>query len=196
MTVIPHGLQVPAEMPPRPPAASGKLRVLYLGGISWQKGVHVLVEAANKLPAGIEVMIYGDLKVHAEYAAGLQRRAGANVTLAGRLEHDQIWPALTAADLLVVPSIWYENAPMTILEAKAARTPVVASDLGALPEHVRDGLDGLLFPPGDAAALGRLLMMLYERPERLDQLRLSIGPVRTIEDHVRDVEDVYRSIIH
>jgi len=194
VTIINHGIQVPAKMPPRQRVDDGKLRVIYLGGISWQKGVHVLIEAAKALPVGIEVTIYGDLSAHAAYAAGLQRQAGDVVTLAGRLERDAVWPALAAADVMVVPSIWYENSPITIYEARAARTPVIASDLGALPEHVHDRLDGLLFSPGDPAALGRLLLMLYDHPEQLDRLRDGIKPVRSIEDHVQDIEEVYRSV--
>jgi glycosyltransferase involved in cell wall biosynthesis len=195
ITVIRHGLQLPDELPPREPPA-GRLRVVYLGGIAWQKGVHVLVEAANRCPANIQVTIYGDLGTQPDYAAALIRQTRqANVNFAGRLEHEKVWPALAAADVVVVPSLWYETSSLIAAEAQAAGAVVIASNVGALPERVTDGQDGLLFPAGDAAALRRLLLELLDRPERLHQLQAGIVPVRRIEQHVQDIEALYQSVL-
>ena len=65
-------------------------------------------------------------------------------------------------DVLVVPSMWIENAPFIIREAFAAGVPVIASNLGGMAEMVKDGVDGLLFPPGDAVSLGGCLRRLIE----------------------------------
>jgi GT2 family glycosyltransferase len=73
-------------------------------------------------------------------------------------------------DVLVVPSIWIENAPFIIREAFAAGVPVVTSDLGGMAEMVREGVDGLLFPAGDAAALGAILRRLADDRPLLDAL--------------------------
>jgi glycosyltransferase involved in cell wall biosynthesis len=199
LVVVPHGIELPAEMPPRRAAApgepsSGQLQVVYLGGISRQKGIHVLIEAASDLPAGIQVTIYGDMSAQPDYAARLRRQAqGAAVTFAGRIERQQIWPALATADVVVVPAIWYETSSLIAQEARAAGALVIASDLGALPERLSDGQDGLLFPPGDARTLRRLLLDLHARPERLRELQAAITPVRGIDEHVRDIEAVYRA---
>jgi len=196
ITVVRHGIEVPEELPARHESAAGQLRVVYLGNIAWQKGVHVLVEAANDCPPGIEVTIYGDLDNQPEYAAGLRRLAqrGA-VTFAGRLEREQVWPMLATADVAVVPSLWYETSSLIAAEAQAAGVVVIASNLGALPERVADGQDGLLFPAGDAAALRRLLEALLEQPDWLGRLQKGIRPVRGIEEHVRDIQELYRASI-
>jgi glycosyltransferase involved in cell wall biosynthesis len=196
MIVVPHGIQAPEEMPPKGRPAAGELNVAYLGGIAWQKGVHVLVEAANEMPAGIKITIYGDLGIHQEYANGLQLQArNPGLTFSGRLEREKVWQVLVAADVIVVPSIWYENSPIIVLEARTAGTPVIASDLGALPEQVVNDQDGLLFPAGNAAALRKLLIELLAHPERLRELRNTIRPATRIEDHVRDIEALYRSVL-
>jgi glycosyltransferase involved in cell wall biosynthesis len=195
LLVVPHGIQMPAEMPARHrTVAGGGLQIIYLGGISWQKGIHILIEAAKDLPAGVQVTIYGDLSAQANYSAALRRQArGAAVTFAGRLEREQVWPALAAADIVVIPSLWYETSSLIAQEARAAGALVIASNLGALPERLTDGQDGLLFPAGDALALRRLLLELHSQPQRLRDLQAAITPVRQIDDHVRDIEAVYRS---
>jgi glycosyltransferase involved in cell wall biosynthesis len=196
MVVVPHGIQLPDEMPAPGRPVTGELKVVYLGGITWQKGVHVLVEAATGLPDGIQVTIYGDLSTQAEYSAALRRQArSAKVIFAGRLERDEVWLALAAADVVVVPSLWYETSSLIAQEARAAGALVIASNLGALPERLTDGQDGLLFPAGDADVLRRLLRELHAHPERLGELQAAITPVRQIDDHVRDVEAVYRSVL-
>jgi glycosyltransferase involved in cell wall biosynthesis len=82
-----------------------------------------------------------------------------------------------------------------IQEAFAAKVPVVASRLGALKEKVRDGVNGRLFEPGNPEALACLLQEIAEDPRLLDALRANIQPVTTVEQHVQELEGVYRSLI-
>lgn len=64
---------------------------------------------------------------------------------------------MARADWVVVPSLWWENAPLVIEEARAAGRPVIASGIGGMAERVADGVDGLHVPPGDAAALAETM---------------------------------------
>ncbi|MFO0981679.1 MAG: glycosyltransferase [Planctomycetota bacterium] len=82
------------------------------------------------------------------YVAALQQRAAADrrVVFAGRIAPEQVAAVLADIDVLVVPSLWYENSPLTIREAYLARVPVIATDLGGMREHVRAGEGGVLFP--------------------------------------------------
>ena len=68
-------------------------------------------------------------------------------------------------DVLVVPSIWYENAPLVIQEAFLSRTPVIASRIGGIPELVKDGVNGLLFDAGDPRDLKAKLEYVMNYPE-------------------------------
>jgi glycosyltransferase involved in cell wall biosynthesis len=90
-----------------------------------------------------------------------------------------------------VPSRWYENGPGVIFEAFAAGVPVVATDLGGMSEFVRHEENGLLFGLEDASGLARQLRRLIEEPGLLDRLRAGIGPVKTVQDNVDELEALY-----
>ena len=195
---IPHGIDTIGVLP-RPPASSGgPLRVAYLGGISWQKGVHVLVDAVTGLqPSMVTLKVYGDLTVFPDYGRHLAHLAAGHphVEFAGRLSRSEVWQALSRADLLVVPSLWYETAALVIQEAFAARVPVIASRLGALAERVRDQVDGLLVPPGGPDALRATLLSLANDRRSLERLRAQIRPVMTVHEHVDQVLSLYRHLV-
>lgn len=180
-------------------ARSGPLRVGFAGALIPSKAPHVLLEAAALLPAGsIEVHLFGEpLPFHGDrsYPERLRELPGWRaVRRSGVVPHAEMPAALGRMDVLVVPSIWVENAPFVIREAFAAGTPVLASDLGGMAEMVGDGLDGLLFPPGDAAALARRLARLIEEPELIGRLRGGISRPMSIAEDAEQLEDLYRRL--
>lgn len=193
--IIPHGIAPPAQMPPRP--RQKEFLIGYIGGISSQKGVHVLIEAVNQLTdLDVQLTIYGDLTAFPDYAAQLQAQVShPQIYLAGRLPHEALWRGLAGFDLLVVPTLWYETASLIVQEAFAARVPVVASNIGVMPERVQDGVDGRLFPPGDVSALAAILRHLATDREALAQLQDNIQPVFTIDEHVKAVTAVYQNAL-
>ncbi len=167
----------------------------FLGSLAWQKGVHVLIEAFNRLPAGAATLtIYGNDTTFPEYGANL--RAAANhpgIRFAGALDYRRVGAALRGLDCLIVPSLWYENSPLVVQEAYGLGVPVVASRLGALPEKVHDGETGLLFNPGDSLDLARLLQWLIDDPARLAALRARIRPAPTIDEHAAEIAAIYEA---
>lgn len=173
------------------------LHFAYVGGLAWQKGVHILIEAFNGLdPSRARLSIYGTEKAFPEYAQRVHALAKTpNITFQGEVDHDQLWLALADVDLLVVPSLWYETFSLVIQEAFATKVPVIASNLGALREAVRHGVDGLLFPPGDPVALRRVLQELVDTPSLLDGLRDNIEPVKSMVEHAGEIETVYARLV-
>ena len=170
----------------------------YVGGISWQKGVHVLVDAVRLLePALAQLVVLGNLEVFPDYSRELRAQAAGceHIRLLGQADRFQVWQTLAETDVLVVPSLWYETAALVIQEAFAAGVPVIASDLGALKERVRHGQDGFLFPAGDSRVLAALLQRLAKEPELLEQLQSGIQPVTEIEEHVSLVLDCYHQVL-
>jgi glycosyltransferase involved in cell wall biosynthesis len=197
--VVGHGIEPPpaTARASRPAAAREASHFAYVGGLSEQKGVHVLVEAVNRLPCQARLTIAGDETAFPSYSAELRRRAvHPGIEFVGRLGRKEVWQLLGQADALVVPSVWYETASLVVQEAFAVGTPVVAAGHGALTERVRHGMDGLLVPPGDVLALAAALQRLMEEPALLDRLRAGIRPVTTMDQHAHQVEAVYREAIH
>ncbi len=177
-------------------AAGEPFRIGYIGGLSRQKGVHVLVAAANRLPNEVETLIYGELTSFPDYVAELRQAAvHPGIRFMGLLPRASFWSSLGALDLLVVPTLWYETYSLIIQEAFAAGVPVVASRIGVIPDVVEDGVGGRLFPHGDAEALGSILLEYIASPERLAALQAKIPPVMTMDDHAERLAAVYREVL-
>ena len=176
--------------------ASKTLRLGFVGSLMASKAPHLLIEAFQRLPPGAATLdIFGGYSAYHgddRYWHQLARWAGdSRLRFHGAVPHDRIREALSAFDVLVVPSIWPETSPIVIREALSAGIPVVASRIGGIPETVQDEVNGLLFQPGDAADLHRVLSRFVEDPSLIDTLRRGIGPVRTMEEDVAFTRGFY-----
>jgi GT2 family glycosyltransferase/glycosyltransferase involved in cell wall biosynthesis len=178
---------------------SRALRLGFLGNQMISKAPHLLLEAAAGLPVGsVSVDLFGacsDYHGDAGYRQQLEPLLGGDgVRVHGPIPHDAVAAALASIDVLVVPSIWPENAPLVIQEAFIAGIPVVASRIGGIPEMVTDGTNGLLFTAGDAADLSRTLARLIDEPGLVDRLRDGIPAVRSIEEDVGFARGLYQTL--
>jgi glycosyltransferase involved in cell wall biosynthesis len=180
------------RIPWRP--SDGPLRVTFLGSLAWQKGVHILAQAFSGLPPGAaRLRIWGDPAVFPAYVDQIrQLLTHPEAQLMGCIANERVGEVLADSDVMVVPSLWYENSPVVIQEARAAGVPVVAADHGALAEKVRHGVDGLSFPPGDVDALRRTLQRLLDEPDLLPCLRANVPAPMDMAEHVQRLEEVYR----
>ena len=171
-----------AELPPRQFASP--LRVGFIGAFSPHKGAHILVEAFRRLKAGgrARLDLYGRLDFAPPYGDELQAAARAveGIRFRGAFPHQEIARVLGEMDVLVIPSVWYENSPLVLLTALAARLPVIVSDMGGLTELVEDGGSGLVTPAGDAEALAAALARCLGQPELLPRLSRGRPPVKSI----------------
>ena len=151
------------------------LRIGFVGTIVWHKGVHVLVDAVRALPASrYELRIFGGWDVAPEYVSELRARAvGLPVRFEGAFEPSQVPEVFAELDVLVVPSLWPENAPLVIQEAFQAGVPVVGARMGGIPEFIREGVTGRLFDPRLPAELTAILRDLIDRPSQLTELAAS-----------------------
>ena len=202
MIVITHGIELPqaqikAALANRSARKAGQLRIGYVGSLGWQKGLHHLIAAVNRLPAAeVTVDIYGGLDTFPDYVADLQAMAThTGIRFNGRISREQIWQAFANMDIFAFPTLWYEASPLTIDEAFAARTPILASDIGAVGEKVKDGIDGLLVPPGDEEALYHALRRLLDDSTLLETLRENIQPVRTMQNQSQEIEALYKTLL-
>lgn len=149
---------------PGPGAHAGGY-ALFVGRLSAEKGIGVLLEAWRRLQADVPLHILGDgpLRETVERAAA----DDARITFEGHVDGARVREAMQSASLLLVPSIWYEGAPLVFAEAAAAGLPVVASRIGGIAECVDEGETGVLLPPGDAQRLAQAVACLLADPGRL-----------------------------
>lgn len=140
---------------PRQRREGPRRRFGYVGGLADHKGVHVLVAAFRRLASpDLTLEIHGDPAVHPEYAAELVRLAAGDprIRFRGPFPEGGQQDVLSGLDVVVMPSVWWENSPMSLLEARAAGAWVVASRIGGVPE-ILPAAAGRLVPPGDVEAL-------------------------------------------
>ncbi|MBI2775669.1 MAG: glycosyltransferase family 4 protein [Chloroflexi bacterium] len=149
---LPNGLAI-GPTPSRVPDRGG--HVLFVGRLVAEKGVNVLLEAARRLPA-VPVVIAGDGPVR----EALTRAAPSNVTFTGHQDQMGLEDLRRRAVAVVSPSVWYENAPLSVLEAMHDGRPVVATDIGGQPELLEQG-GGTLVPTGDAEGLAQAIADLW-----------------------------------
>jgi len=194
LITLPPGLEA-RPMTPRPLRHDGPTRIAYIGGLSWQKGVHILVEAFGQLGGDAELWIAGDETADPAYVGRLRAHSGPRVRFLGRLDRDQVWATLAQVDVVAVPTLWYETFSFIISEAFAAGVPVLASRLGPIADRVRHGEDGMLAPPGDVAAWHAALRQFVETPGWRDHLASGIRPPTTLQEHVDGLEKIYRGLI-
>jgi glycosyltransferase involved in cell wall biosynthesis len=130
---------------------------LFVGRLSIEKGVKTMLEAWRLLGLRAPVLrIAGDGPLAAEVRNTAATVRG--VEWLGQLSREEVLGQMRGAAMLIFPSIWYEGLPLTILEAFACGSPVIASDLGSMPELVADGQTGLLFAPGSADDLAEKVL--------------------------------------
>jgi glycosyltransferase involved in cell wall biosynthesis len=169
----------------------------FIGSIAWQKGVHVLVEAFRHLgDTGAQLRIWGSTEAFPEYARACQQKTERCpwITWGGALDPAQVGEALAWADYLIVPSLWWENSPVTIQEAYAAGIPVIASRLGALCEKVQDEHSGLLFTPGSAQDLAGTVRRTLSEPDLWTNLRAGLPAAVSMSEHVQRLQRMYAMV--
>jgi glycosyltransferase involved in cell wall biosynthesis len=176
----------------RAPGRTGeRLTVAFLGSAYPHKGPHVLVEAAQRTAAELNVKIHGE--VPEQFARKLREldRRGV-VELTGAFAPSEISDLLRDADVVSLPSMWWDCAPLAAFECLSARVPLVVPRLGGLAESVRDGVDGLLFDALDAGDLAEKLDRLALEDGLLERMQAAIEAPPAFSGYVDELEAYYR----
>jgi glycosyltransferase involved in cell wall biosynthesis len=145
--------------------------VLFAGRLAREKGLHTLLKAWAKLTIPITLKIAGDGPLRGDVEALAQTTR--NVQYLGYCARPRVYELMRNAALLVFPSEWYEASPLSVMEAMACGTPVLAADHGSLTEMIVPDQSGWLFPAGDAEALARSIESLFANEDLLRESRFS-----------------------
>lgn len=179
--------------------AAGKLRVGFIGGLSEHKGCHLLISAVRLLPGSMPLVlkIYGKGTDYPEYYEKLKQLAGTDprIHFSGTFSNNMIGMTFAELDVLVVPSIWYENTPLVIYSAQAAGCPVIASNLGGMAEVVEHEKNGLLFKAGDVSALAGAIDRVARDGVLLRRLAANAIKPKSISDYVAKLQIIYQEVL-
>ena len=142
---------------------------LFVGRLSEEKGVLPLLDAWERAGSRLPLRVVGGGPLY-DHVRELSRRLPF-LTLLGPLEADRVREEMRGAMILVVPSLWYEGFPLVVAEAFAAGTPVLTTNLGALPEIVDAGRTGMTFDPRQSGDLARCAASVADHPEHVMAMR-------------------------
>ncbi|MDI4663224.1 glycosyltransferase [Xanthobacter autotrophicus] len=178
---------------PKPPAGDGPVRFGFIGQILMHKGPHLLLQALRLLPAAaFSLDIWGSEQLYPDYARDLRSVAAPMpVTFHAPFEEHRMAEVLSRIDVLVLPSTWFENGPLTLLKALATHTPVVVSDVPGMTEFIQEGIDGFAFPRGDVEALAAVLRRFVEAPDLARSVSAATAYPRTERTMALEVLDLY-----
>lgn len=170
------------------------LQIGFIGTLAPHKGCHVLIKAFKALPLGVAILrLYGNRDEHPEYSRELMRLAEDNngIEFCGTFHNSNISDVLADIDVLVVPSIWYENTPLVVYSAQAAHCPVLASDLPGISSVILDEVNGLLFEAGDTAALTTQLFRFIDEPSLVARLRSNSRQPKSTASYVDELLSIW-----
>lgn len=172
---------------------------LYYGRLIGIKGVHTLLKAAARHPQW-KLVIAGQGEAEADMRRFIAKNELGNVMMLGHVDTPDLIPLIQKAKFTIVPSEWYENYSMTVIESLACGTPVIGARIGGIPEQVKDEHNGLLFASGSVDELAdkmhrlhsnRALCEAYGRNGREQTLQIN-SPDR----HYRRIIKIYEGLLN
>ena len=174
------------------------IRFGFIGSIVHAKGLIVLVQAWKKINSDRAVLkIYGNFSDDPIYAKKVIKIINKckNIQIKGTFNHDQIGIVFSQLDVLIVPSTWFENAPLVIRNAFLAKTPVIGTNLGGISEMITDKKNGLLFENGNVDDLYNKISYFIQHPKSIEKMGKNCPPQKTIIENALELKSIYKSLL-
>jgi len=194
-------INIPNFVDPIPagPKFGGGEYILYFGRLSREKGLSTLIRAVKRFPDSL-LLIAGEGPEKRSLEMLCDRENADNVRFIGQKNPTEIRQLIDRCAFSVLPSIWYENCPLSILESMARGKPVVGSRIGGIPELIGDGRTGLLSRAGDVDDLSEKIgRLLKDRDLRVELGRNGYRDVKiryNKADHCRAILSVYEDLVY
>lgn len=198
--VIWNGLQVERFMSITK-KTSKKIRFSFIGYMGHHKGVNVILEAMLHLKnkERFQLNLVGEGEYKASYIQFVkEHRLNECVRFWGKVDNNRIEDVYSETDVLILPSIWPENQPVSITEAMSAAIPVIASRMGGIPELVEDEITGFLFDAGNDIQLASIIDKLISQQEMIFKLGKNAQlkmKQNTFYNQVNKIVDIYNDLI-
>jgi glycosyltransferase involved in cell wall biosynthesis len=181
-----------------PQSSNDNNYAVYFGRLSYEKGVDILIRAAQLCP-DIPVVIIGTGPDEEILRKMAEENHIPNIAFMGFRQGNELRQIISNSSFAVLPSVVYENCPMSILEAFSLGKPVIGSAIGGIPELIDPSVDGLTFAPGDHENLASQMRILWNnrdaRKEMGHEGRKKIARNFTPERHYRELAKVYEGVL-
>ena len=155
----------------------------YVGRLSREKGVQTLINAARQLPCKLVVVGTGPLKDRLTHESD-------NIRFVGFKEWDELKALLGKAKFMVIPSEWYENNPISVIESLCLGTPVLGADIGGIPELIGEG-NGMLFRAGDEEDLREKIRLMFNKTFNYNDICARARKTYSAENYYNKIIDIY-----
>ena len=171
---------------------------VYSGRLVAEKGILTLIKAMDQVKRS-HLFIAGAGDLEDELKTYVKDHELQNVTFLGHLPSDKLISLVQKAQFSVMPSEWYENYSMSVIESLACATPVLGSHIGGIPEQIKDGWNGLLFDPGNVDQLAEKINYLLDNPQSAIEFghngRLQVERTNNPEIYYREIMSLYESLV-
>ena len=160
---------------------------LYVGRLSTEKGVRTLMEVASSLPYTLKVAGGGPLsdELRGKY------KGNKNIEFLGHQDAEQVSELMSGAVASVVPSEWYENNPLSVIESLCAGTPVIGARIGGIPELI-DAESGVIFESGNKAELANAIREAFKREWNNENIKAKSLERFSPDKHFELISEVYK----
>lgn len=180
------------------PRYDGDNYFVYIGRVSQEKGLRTLVEAMKNIRTS-KLLIVGEGELKTCLEGYTSRKNISNIEFLGHLSGEALKSVVRDSRFVVLPSEWHENCPASILEAFALGKPVIGSNIGGIPELITDGVDGILFEPGNSeelsAKISYLLNAAHLVPQMGENARKKVEEKYNPEVYYHRLMGVYRKLV-
>jgi glycosyltransferase involved in cell wall biosynthesis len=171
---------------------------IYLGRLAQEKGLETLITAMEKVK-DYDLYIIGDGPIKSELETKVAKSGNSNINFLGFQSGRKLLTLISEAMFMVTPSEWYENCPISVLEVLSTGKPVIAANVGGLPELVEDKVNGLIFAMGDAEDLSEKILYLLNNPNERKKMGIKAREIieknHTSELHYERIIPLYQSLI-
>ncbi len=196
----PSVAQLPQDDIAAPRPSSDTKHILYIGRLSEEKGVELLLSAMTRIDNPLIILdIVGDGPMRKRLEQLAINLHLINVRFHGHQDRQQVEQWYRASQFVVVPSQWYEVSPLVVAEAALYQKPIIASDIGGLPELVENGKNGLLVTPTNIEQWAQRMQWLAEHPNeilRMGENAAAWARTRTVEKHLAEITQIYETALH
>lgn len=169
--------------------------LFYFGRLSKEKGVSVLLNALSETKYKLKIAGEGPEETKLK-ALSTRLELNERIEFLGFKSGQELDNLISGAKAIIIPSVWYENMPLNMLEAMTRGKIVIASDIGGMPEIINDGQNGLLFKPGDKDDLIAKIKLL----DSIDSQEIGQRAAEAVKNlnadkHVREVIKIYEQVL-